>query len=196
MAKERKTDWDAIEPHYRAGIRSLKDIGVEFEVSDAGIIKHARQHGWTRNLKAKIQAKADAKVSAAMVSEEVSKEAKLTESTRVEVESEVQARIRLSHRTDIQRGKRITNALMQELEAQAGANKKLPLKERAAILKQLTDTQRVQVALEREAFGIAQMVTEDPTDSQAVDPVEGARRMAFVLNRAAHLLAAKGQTNG
>jgi hypothetical protein len=178
-------DWDALEPHYRAGTRSLKDLGKEFGCSDAAIIKHARKEGWTRNLRGKIQAKADAKVSAAAVAAETGK-TKVTESIRVEVESEVQARVRLSHRTDIQRGKRITNALMTELEEQANIKKKLPLKERAAILKQLVETQRSQVAMEVQAYGIAQMT--DPGDDVPIDPIVGARRLAFVLQRAATLM--------
>jgi hypothetical protein len=181
-------DWDALEPHYRAGVRSLKDLGKEFGCTDAAIIKHARKEGWSRNLKAKVQAKADAKVSAASVAAETGK-TKVTESLRIEVESEVQARIRLSHRTDIQRGKRITNALMAELEEQQEDKKKaakLPLKERAAILKQLVETQRSQVAMEVQAYGIAQMT--DPGDEQVIDPIVGARRLAFVLQRAANLM--------
>lgn len=119
-AAKPRVDWDAIEPHYRAGIRALKDIGSEFGVSDAGIIKHAREAGWTRNLKAKIQAKADAKVSAAMVSAEVSEAKALTEATRIEVESEVQARIRLAHRADIGRARSMVMTLLGELEQQTG----------------------------------------------------------------------------
>lgn len=116
--KRTPVDWDAVEPHYRAGIRSLKDLGAEFEVSDAAIIKHAKKSGWTRNLKAKIQAKADAAVSAAMVSAEVSAEAKLTESIVIETEAKVQARIRIGHRTDIARTRNLTMKLLSELEGQ------------------------------------------------------------------------------
>lgn len=185
----RDIDWDALEPQYRAGARSLLDLGKEFGCSDAAIIKHARKEGWTRNLRAKVQVKADAKVSAATVAAETGK-TKVTESIRVEVESEVQARVRLSHRTDIQRGKRITNALMTELEEQAGKTKKLPLKERAAILKTLTETQYRQVSMEVQAYGIAQMT--DPTDDVVIDPIVGARRLAFVLQRAGSLMTPKG----
>lgn len=114
-------DWDAIGVHYRAGIRSLKDIGAQFEVSDAAIIKHARKVGWTRDLKGKIQAKADAKVSAAMVSAEVSAQTKVTEQITVEVEATVQSRIRLGHRADIQRARALTMGLLAELEKQSSA---------------------------------------------------------------------------
>lgn len=117
-ATRKRADWDAIEPHYRAGIRALKDIGREFGVSDAAIVKHAKANDWTRNLKAKIQARADAKVSAALVSAEVSARTKATEAVRVEVESEVQARIRLAHRADIGRARGLAMKLLAELEHQ------------------------------------------------------------------------------
>ena len=55
-------DWEAVEFHYRAGIRSLKSIGAEFGVSDAGILKRAKRDGWSRDLAAKIRAKADSMV--------------------------------------------------------------------------------------------------------------------------------------
>lgn len=184
MSKER-VDWDAIEPHYRAGVRSLKDIGSEYGVSDAAIIKHARKFDWSRNLAGKIQAKADAKVSAATVSAEVRESKKLTEAARVEVESEVQARIRLSHRTDIQRSKRIANKLLEVLEGLKTTGK--TLKEHSGVLHQLASTQRVLVTMEREAFGIVQM-TEAPSDPANIDPIEGARRLAFVLHRASLLM--------
>jgi len=176
----RDVDWEAVEIQYRAGIRSLKDIGAEFGVSDAGIIKRAKRDGWERDLKAKIQAKAAAKVSAAMVSAEVSPEQKLTEAVRIEVESEVQARIQLGHRTDIARGRSLTMKLLAELEGQVDClpellrlgemlrseddrgmdrlndlyRKVIDLPSRTKVMKDLGDTLRVLIALERESFGI------------------------------------------
>lgn len=196
--KRSRVDWDAIEPHYRAGIRALKDIGAEFDVSDAGIIKHAREKGWTRNLKAKIQARADAKVSAAMVSAEVSPQAKLTEAVRIEVESQVQARVRLTHRADIGKSRELAMRLLAELEHQTGSrelydqlfelltdpngdgedmsdaakerqrkrreafDRALSLANRTKTMKDLADTLKTLITLEREAFGI---IVEKPRDS-------------------------------
>lgn len=112
-------DWDALAPHFRAGTRALKDIGRQFDVSDAAILKHAKKEGWTRDLKGKIKAKADAKVSAAMVSAEVSAQTKLTENVTVEVEATVQSRIRLAHRTDITRLRGLVIHLTNEVELQS-----------------------------------------------------------------------------
>jgi len=109
-------DWDGVEIHYRAGVRSLKDIGAEYGVSDAGIIKRAKRDKWTRDLKAKIKAKAEAKVSAAAVSEVVSEQKAATEKTVIEANAEMQFRIRMEHRTDIGRNRKLFQALLGELE--------------------------------------------------------------------------------
>jgi hypothetical protein len=180
LAKRRSADWEAIWPHYRAGIRALKDIGAEFDVSDAAIIKHARINGWARDLKGKIAAKAAAKVSAAMVSAEVSETRTLTEALTVEVESTVQARITIAHRTDIGRGRKLAMSLLAELEAQtddtgalarlgvmlrapdeAGADKLndlyqkiISLPARTKTMKDLAETLRILIDKERQAFGM------------------------------------------
>lgn len=180
MRPASKVDWDALGPHFRAGIRSLKDIGAEFCVSDAAIIKHARKVGWTRDLKGKVQAKADAMVSAAAVSAEVSEKIALTERIVVQAEAQVQARIRIAHRNDIGRGRALTMALFAELEAQTGAIESfrslgeilrtegdngadklndlyravISLPERTKTVKALSESLKNLIGLEREAYGI------------------------------------------
>jgi hypothetical protein len=111
-------DWEAVELHYRAGIRSLKDMGAEYGVSDAGILKRAKRDGWTRNLKAKIQAKAEAKVSAAAVSAQVSEQKAANETQVIEANADLQYRIRLEHRSDIGRTRSLFRALLGEIEAE------------------------------------------------------------------------------
>lgn len=182
MATRKTIDWEAVEIQYRAGIRSLKDIGSEFGVSDAGILKRAKRDGWARDLKGKIQAKADAKVSEALVSAEVSEETKVTEKLTIEVEATVQARIRLSHRKDISRSRSVVMSLLDELEQTCGPenaaliselgetmrsedkngqdkrndlyNKLMGLGGRAKTMKDLGDSLKTLVGLEREAHGI------------------------------------------
>lgn len=173
--KRARVDWDALEPHFRAGVRSLKDLGREFGCSDAGIIKHAREAGWVRNLTGKIQAKANAKVTAALVKAETG-ETQLTEAICVEVEAQVQSRIRLSHQTMLTKMREQVDALITELQ---GEN----LKTRLFGLKSLSETVAKLVPLERQAYGVDTMVA-DPTEKTITDPMEGARRIAFVLARA------------
>lgn len=167
---------------YRAGIRSLKDIGAEFFVSDAAIIKRSRRDGWTRDLSAKIKAKAEAKVSEAAVSAEVSALTKIKERDVVETNAQAMASVLLSHRRDIQRSRGIVMQLLDELEHQAGVEnaellqnlgdlmrsdddgatdklndlyrKIISLPERARTMKTLADSLRTVVDLQRQAFGI------------------------------------------
>ena len=53
-AKRAQIDWDGVELHYRAGIRSLMDIAKEYGVSDAGILKRAKRDGWEKNARSKL----------------------------------------------------------------------------------------------------------------------------------------------
>lgn len=114
-------DWESVEIQYRTGIRSLKDIGREFDVSDAAIVKRAKRDGWTRDLKAKIQAKADAKVSESLVRAEVSAQTKIREREVIEANASAVANVLLGQRRDIQRSRNIVMAMMAELEASCGA---------------------------------------------------------------------------
>lgn len=109
-------EWDKVELHYRAGIRSLKDIGAEFGVSDAGIIKRAKRDGWTRDLTARIRQKAEAKVSAAAVRKLVSAEQKVSEDAIVEANADQQFQVRLAHREDIRRTRELFKSLLGEIE--------------------------------------------------------------------------------
>lgn len=111
-------DWEMVAVHYRAGIRSLKSIGQEYGVSDAGILKRAKRDGWTRDLAAKIKAKAESKVSAAAVSALVSEQRTANETQVVEANAELQYRIRIEHRTDIGRTRKLFAALLGEVESE------------------------------------------------------------------------------
>jgi RNA polymerase-binding transcription factor DksA len=152
-------------------------------VSDAAIVKRAKRDDWSRDLRAKIQAKADAKVSAALVSAEVSEKAALTEKVVVEVEAQVQSRIRLAHRADIGRGRTLVMNLLGELETVTGArelfeqlgelmanpddkgaadklneayHKVIGLSGRIKGAKELAEALRTLVTLERQAYGIGE----------------------------------------
>lgn len=180
MARDEDRDWEPIRAHYCAGIRSLKSIGKEFNISDAGILKRAKRDGWVRNLSARIKAKAEAKVSAAMVSAEVSAERAQTEADIVDANATMQANIIIGHRTDVQKARALTMRLMTELEHQTlfqelyqqlgkmmerpddhGRDKlaelyqkAMSLSSRSSTLKALVDSLKSLVGLEREAFGI------------------------------------------
>jgi len=120
-------DWEAVEREYRAGIRSLRDIGAEFGVSDAGILKRAKKEEWQRDLTERIRAKAEAKVSAALVSEKVSAETNANERVVVEASAQVLADALLGQRRDVSRSRSIVQKLFDELEAQGDGLEELAM---------------------------------------------------------------------
>jgi hypothetical protein len=62
-------DWERIELDYRAGVKTLRQIGEEHGISHAAIAKRAKASGWERDLAAKIQAKADTLVTKEVTTE-------------------------------------------------------------------------------------------------------------------------------
>lgn len=185
-------DWESVEIQYRAGIRSLKDIGREFDVSDAAIVKRAKRDGWTRDLKAKIHAKAESKVSESLVSAEVSAQTKVREREVIEANAVAIADVRLAHRRDIRRSRELTNKLLDELEGltdnrelfeQLGElmhspddkgmdrlndlyRKVAELPNRTKVMKELADTLRILIALERQAYNLDEQQHEEPYEDR------------------------------
>lgn len=180
--KDKQVDWEAVEREYSAGIKTLKVIGEEFGVSDAGILKRAKKHGWSRDLKARIRKKADALVSMSVVSGSVSGDSgsltTLTENQIVTVNAEAIASIQISHRRDIGRARKLVSSLLGELEAQTGDtalfgelgvlmakpndngydkltdiyNKVLSLPGRTDAMRKLVESLKVLISLERQAY--------------------------------------------
>lgn len=112
-------DWDKIELDYRAGIKSLRQIGAEHGISEGAIRKRAKRDEWTRDLSERIQDKAEQLVRKEAVRKEVRAERAASEREVVDANAQAVADIRLAHRRDISRARRVTNALLDELEQQA-----------------------------------------------------------------------------
>ena len=185
-------DWESVEIQYRAGIRSLKDIGREFDVSDAAIVKRAKRDGWTRDLKAKIHAKAESKVSESLVSAEVSAQTKVREREVIEANAVAIADVRLAHRRDIRRSRSLANKLLDELEGltdnrelfeQLGElmhspddkgmdrlndlyRKVVELPNRTKVMKDLAETLKTLIALERQAYNLDEQQHEEPYEDR------------------------------
>ncbi|MDF2489437.1 MAG: hypothetical protein K0S77_2059 [Pseudomonas sp.] len=196
----KQPDWEAIERAYRAGLLSIREIASAHEVSHTAINKRAKRDGWDRDLKAKIKAKADALVSKREVSTEVSSKQAETERQIIELNAEVIANIRMAHRGDISRGRRLTNKLLDELEslteeqgtikelieqlkdgdhedgeamadALALAKKMSALPARTKTMRELAETLKTLVALERQAYDldVKQGGSEEDTLSKLMD---------------------------
>lgn len=189
-ADKQSPDWERIEQLYRAGLLSVREIASSQGITHGAINKRAKRDGWVRDLKAKIKAKADSLVSKAAVSTQVSTDTIKTEKATVEANATVIANIRIGHRTDIGRYRRLANKLLDELEGltdnrdlfdQVGellANpddngldklndlyrKVIDLPSRTKTLKELGETLKNLITLERQAYDVG---TEQPNDDRS-----------------------------
>ncbi|MEG6150703.1 hypothetical protein [Enterobacter hormaechei] len=175
-----KPDWEAIETAYRAGVMSLREIASQHGISEGAIRKRAKRDDWSRDLNAKIQQKADDLVRRQEVRKQVRNESTLTERVLIEATAEVIATVRMEHRGDIRRARELTNTLFDELGAQCADvsaleqlgdimfdpddkgrdrlneiyQKVISLPSRVKSMKDLSDSLKTLIGLEREAYSI------------------------------------------
>lgn len=173
-------DWEAIESAYRAGVQSVREIASQHGITHGAINKRAKRDGWERDLKAKIKAKADALVSKREVSTLVSTERVVSERILIEANAEVIANVRMEHRGDIRRARTLTNSLLAELESECSDvdalnqlgellrreddkgmdklndlyHKIISLPGRVKAMKDLADSLKNLIALERQAYSL------------------------------------------
>lgn len=119
-------NWPAIEPHFRAGIRSLASISKEFGVSRAGILKHAAKQKppWERNLAPAIHARADRIVAETVTPKDdepvtrgglQSTPVTAADAPLIEAGAQQLALVKIGHRQDIAALRTIIQGLMSEL---------------------------------------------------------------------------------
>lgn len=119
MADEAKKhiDWELIERDYRAGLKTLRQIGEERGVSHAAIAKRAKTFGWVRDLSEKIQQAAKAKVTKQAVTKTVTKESLLTDAQTVDAYSDIVAQVDTIQREDVKLAIDNSRSQLQELVA-------------------------------------------------------------------------------
>lgn len=182
MTTKPPIDWEKIELDYRAGLKSLREIADGSGVSHVTISKHAKRNGWVRDLAAKIQQKANELVNRAGINTPVNNASAVSERETIEANAEAIANVKLSHRHNIHQARNVAMAFLGELEQQAGGDaaaqmaklgtlmrsedeqgqdklndlyqKIISLPARAKTMKDLGESLRVLVTLERQAFGM------------------------------------------
>ena len=210
MTEKKIIDWEAVEREYRAGVRSLKDIGAEFGVSDAGILRRVKKDGWSRDLGAKIKAKAESLVSEREVSARVSAQTAVSERQIVEANAGLLADAVINQRSDIKRARATAQRLWALVDAELdhpeefaalgemlvapdeNGQDKLNDMYRAAIglpqqiknVKLLADAIKVLIELERRVLKIDE-IPDSPFDSAAgMTDAQRASRIANLLAKA------------
>jgi len=184
MTTDKKpTDWERIELDYRAGILTLREMATAGGVTEGAIRKRAKRDDWARDLSAKIKAKADDLVRKEEVRKEVRSESTFSEKVLVDAGAQRIAEVRMAHRSDISRARSLTNKLLDELESVtdeqgtikdlikafkeedhedgdamadmlALANKIGALPSRTKTMKELAETMKTLITLERDAYDI------------------------------------------
>jgi ribosomal protein S25 len=177
-------DWERIEQLYRAGVLSLREIAAACPGSNhMAIARRAKKLGWTQDLAAKIKAKAEDLVTRQLVTESVTADRAVTDRVVIDVNAQAIVNVRLGHRTDISRSRRIANKLLDELESltdEHGTIKELiqhlkegdyedgdamadmlsltgkiaALPSRSKTLKELSETLKTLILLERQAYNL------------------------------------------
>lgn len=191
MNEKVSPDWELIESHYRAGVLSLREIAAACPgANHVAIARRAKKFGWTQDLSAKIKSKADDIVTRRAVTEAVTADRAVSDRAVVDANAHAIADVRLSHRQDISRARRLGAKLLDELESLtdeqgtikaliaqfkegnhedddamgdmlALANKIGALPSRTKTLKELSETMKTLVALERQAYGIDDQSAEE-----------------------------------
>ncbi|MBJ9035561.1 hypothetical protein [Citrobacter freundii] len=173
-------DWEAIESAYRAGVLSLREIASQHGISDTAIRKRAKKEEWTRDLAAKVKAKADDLVRKREVRAKVRSENQISDRELVEATAEAIANVRMEHRGDIKRARELANLLFSELSTECTDvealhklgelmlspdekgqdklndlyHKIISMPQRVKSMKDLSDTLKTLIGLEREAYSI------------------------------------------
>ena len=205
-----ETQWNVIEADYRAGIKPLRTIASTHGITEGAIRKRAKKEDWQRDLSASIKIRTETLVRKQAVRTEVRISTAISEKEIVEANATMQANKIIEHRTDIQRYRALAAKMLNELEltsdnqdlfeklgellidttndADTGQakrlealNKAISLSSRITALKQLAETLKVLIALEREAFGLN---NEPPEKPQELTNEQLDNKIAYLLGKA------------
>ncbi len=160
-------DWVVIETDYRAGMKSLRQIGGEQGISHVAIQKRAKANAWTRDLSKRIQAKAEEKVNKAAVTAALNSERKaVTEQSIVDAGAEAVFNVRMAHRMKISKALELYEKLV--LEVEVAMTPPAPVDGQPAVrpdpAKHIDSVKNLAATLERQAFGMAAEDPGDPAD--------------------------------
>lgn len=206
--KKRQIDWEKIELDYRAGIKTLREMAGEHDISEGAIRKRAKRDDWSRDLSAKIEKQAEDLVRKSLVRTEVrnSPEYKATEKQVIDANAQAILEVRLSHRKDINKAKNLMMDLLDELQHQTSHRelyeqlgelmrdenergvdklndlylKVISTPSRIVSAEKLSNTMKNLVALEREAFNIGKEPekTTDPL-SELITTIAKSNKSTF-----------------
>ena len=179
-------DWEAIEGMYRAGLLSVREIARSHGISHVAILKRAKADGWARDLTAKVRQAVTTALVTSEVTSAVTKDGLATERQIVEAAATQIITLVREHRGQISRNRALVEKLMDQLDGvsdnrdllegiidevencvtgastqrHAALMKAISLPTHAATLKNLAETLKIVIGLEREAFNVSAATSE------------------------------------
>lgn len=203
-------DWAAIEPHWRAGIKSKLELSKEFGVSRAAMDKHFDKAGIARDLIGKIRQRAAEVVAQDAVTPKVAVATNYQEQEVVEANAQLQATVMRDHRRTLKRSRDLLDKLLAELELvtdnqelferlgdflldeanEQGTQDKrlealakvLSMPTRVDSLRKLIEAMKNVIVLERDVFGISADVAPKPYEDLTPEQIKA--RIAFLQTKA------------
>jgi len=200
MAERKQVDWESVERDYSAGLLSLRELADKYGTKESTIRSRAKTQDWVRDLSKKINQKVE-DISRKELSRSTSRtEKNVSEKEIIEANAQAIVDIKLAHRGDIRKSKRIVNSLFDELElttdnrelfeqlgellrqeSDSGQDKLndiykkcISMPQRIDGVKKLTDALKTMIGLEREAYDIQSTPTPiDNAVSSLLKAVQG-----------------------
>lgn len=154
-------DWEKIEAEYRVGVKSLREIGEPFGITEGAIRKRAKRDDWTRDLSEKVRVKAADLVRKQAVRSEVRTG---TEKELVTTTAALLASVELTQRKDVAKARGLVMRLFDELEKQMEGAAKATTASRVDAAKKLSEALGRLVTLERTVYGIVDSKTVEVID--------------------------------
>lgn len=206
-SQDNQIDWELIEKEFRLGQSTLRQLAATHQVQPSAISRKARKENWVQDKRDAVKALSEAQL---LLSNNRKATIKATEPTEIDIEvaATVRTNIVLAHRGDAQRARSLTMKLLGELEAETDNidlfrslgemlaapdekgvdklnelyHKVISLGGRTSTMKALAESLQKVVAIEREAFGMADDSPPNPVDDKNTQDIAELRaKFAKVL---------------
>lgn len=187
MAERKKVDWEAFERDFRLGSMSMRALCDKHGADSGNASRKAKREGWVQDASQEVRERTRAALITQPKVEDSSAVFKDSAPTRADVDIAVQTNLAVitRHRRDIGQGQNIVALLMADLvetatnraalledidtETKADENnqrrykmlKAISLPSNAAVMRDLSTAMKNLVGLERQAFSLDEMSSEE-----------------------------------
>lgn len=110
-------DWERVEAQYRAGVLSVREIARQASCSDPLIRKHAKQHGWQRDLSARVRQAARTQAARELGTGDIAGDITAPDHEIVQTAAACQVAVVREHRDVLRVARDLGRRLLHELAA-------------------------------------------------------------------------------